>query len=781
MKKYELILDLYNEMPHINAICAKYVCGLGTNVILVKKDDAEDIEINISINTPVNNNKGISHIVEHCVSNELYKLKKDHDLYYQKQSTYIDKTLYKFGFHQSNTKYIYDILNAIFNSQIDELDFMRQGWRYEFNDKTGKLIINGVVYNEMKDVFNSPIASITKYIPSSLYKNSHYGYISGGIPDEIISLEYKEADLYYKEFYNINNSTIIVIGNFDLNVMRNYFQKIILKIYENNPKSYEKKGIKVEVQRNDLQMAYQAFNKKDLMDKYFISVNFSVKKPEDIFEYGIYNIIQSYFNKNKINSKEYNVKNLKVITKFNNGMPKPYFSFIMAGNDIINRDLMLKLIKEEMIKLTKHCMNKIFEEDIISKGNCNLSKLEFCNRILEATLYGLNSFAYLVDFKEKYENSESFLSTQISSFICRNFIENKNYSFIVLIPEKGLIYRKEQDLNRKLSEKLSSITKEEFQKIKDIKKELLKEDNTLVNFHNSRDLSFSKCDDRFSTDNYCLDKQNINSITVYNYYSDIDNNNYINFYFDLSKINPKYIKYITLLSLILFDIPEVEHYIKRNKMEIFCYMLPLINPKDNIFINSKFVIKGSSDKNKKEEIFKFVSDLKKIVDLKKNSSIIGEILREVKNNFEDNIHVKVHKTIVSRITAYFSVEGYENDNIEGILFYKFIDRICKNYDEMQQDVIENLEYVFEYLFNSNNLTISVYSNNSEEMSCIIDKYYNSKIKRDLRDSYKLDKLIPKNEGIIIPSNVNYVIQGFDFSILGYEYDGATRCNMKSIA
>ncbi|WP_156502493.1 hypothetical protein, partial [Oleiphilus sp. HI0067] len=68
-------------------------------------------------------------------------------------------------------------LDAVFFSRLDEMDFLQEGHRVEFEEEgnaDSPLVYKGVVYNEMKGAMSSPVSqlwqTLTRYVfPTSTY------------------------------------------------------------------------------------------------------------------------------------------------------------------------------------------------------------------------------------------------------------------------------------------------------------------------------------------------------------------------------------------------------------------------------------------------------------------------------------------------------------------------------------------------------------------------------------------------------------------------------------
>ena len=80
-------------------------------------------------------------------------------------------------------------LDSSFFPNLDELDFLQEGHRLEFNDKNPEeLEIKGVVFNEMKGAMSSVSSQLWHGLSKHLYPSSTYKHNSGGSPENIIDL-----------------------------------------------------------------------------------------------------------------------------------------------------------------------------------------------------------------------------------------------------------------------------------------------------------------------------------------------------------------------------------------------------------------------------------------------------------------------------------------------------------------------------------------------------------------------------------------------------------------
>ena len=109
-------------------------------------------------------------------------------------------------------------LDAVFHPNITKYQeiFMQEGWHYELESKDAPLIINGVVYNEMKGAYSSPDEVLETAIEAALFPDNTYSKNSGGNPDHIPELTYEAYLEFYHKYYHPCNSYIYLYGDMDV-------------------------------------------------------------------------------------------------------------------------------------------------------------------------------------------------------------------------------------------------------------------------------------------------------------------------------------------------------------------------------------------------------------------------------------------------------------------------------------------------------------------------------------------------------------------------------------
>lgn len=208
--------------------------------LVVEKNNNIDKKFEIMVRTPAENDKGINHIIEHCVLNgsDEYPCKNImwelHQMSYNtflNAATYPCYTIYPVSSIDEDELFslakIYT--SGIFHPSLlkDERIFKKEGIRFEL-DNEKKLVPNGTVFNEMQgnnpDMLNSVLKTV---FPDTQSKN-----ISGGIPEKIMDLSYEEVCQTYRKYYHPSNMIAYMSGNMDYERFMKFLDEEYLKNYD---------------------------------------------------------------------------------------------------------------------------------------------------------------------------------------------------------------------------------------------------------------------------------------------------------------------------------------------------------------------------------------------------------------------------------------------------------------------------------------------------------------------------------------------------------------------
>ena len=197
--------------------------------VCVLSSEEENKTFCAAFRTTPSDSTGVPHIIEHTVLNgsehfpsrdPFMQLAKGSLNTFLNAMTYPDKTLYPVASCNDrdfcNLMHVY--LDAVFYPNIYKYRqiFEQEGWHYELENADDPLVINGVVYSEMKGAYSSPDGVIYDTMMQSCNPDTTYGVDSGGNPDVIPTLTYEDYLNFHRRYYHPSNSYIFLCGNMDV-------------------------------------------------------------------------------------------------------------------------------------------------------------------------------------------------------------------------------------------------------------------------------------------------------------------------------------------------------------------------------------------------------------------------------------------------------------------------------------------------------------------------------------------------------------------------------------
>ncbi len=166
-------------------------------------------------------NKGLPHLTEHCIfgGSEKYRIQEPFEYLVQNEKytylnaiTFRDRTTYLFStYEQGSFEKIFDVyMDAIFNPLLTESTFKQECFRTEFA-QSDEIIKNGIVYNEMLDMYNDSGYVIENDLVAGFSKN-YYNYNAHGRPESIEKATNNDVKQYYYDNYTKNNMIFTFYG-----------------------------------------------------------------------------------------------------------------------------------------------------------------------------------------------------------------------------------------------------------------------------------------------------------------------------------------------------------------------------------------------------------------------------------------------------------------------------------------------------------------------------------------------------------------------------------------
>jgi len=199
----------------------------GARLLSVIIDDENKV-FGVTFRTPPNDSTGLPHILEHSVlgGSQKYPLKDPFfELVKGSMKTFLnaftspDKTVYPVA--STNLKDFYNLvdvyIDSVFFPLLTPFHLDQEGWHYELDSPDGEMTFKGVVFNEMKGVYSSPDSLVYRHSQQTLYPDTPYRNDSGGDPQAIPDLTYADFKRFHETYYHPSNAIFYFYGDDDPN------------------------------------------------------------------------------------------------------------------------------------------------------------------------------------------------------------------------------------------------------------------------------------------------------------------------------------------------------------------------------------------------------------------------------------------------------------------------------------------------------------------------------------------------------------------------------------
>ncbi|MCD3246277.1 peptidase M16 [Clostridium botulinum C] len=795
---FELVTKKYIKALNCNSYEYKHT-KTGAKLIFLDNKN-EDKMICVNFRTPTKDSTGVNHIIEHSVlqGSKNYPV-KDPFIQMSKQSlntflnamTAADMTMYPVSSKNdkdfNNLMSIY--LDAVFHPNMinDERIFKEEGWRYELESKDSELKYNGIVYNEMKGVYSDPSRVLVNAISKSLFPDTIYKNESGGSPDKIPDLSYKEFVDTYKKYYTPSNSYFYLSGN--LNIEKTL--KFIGEKYLNNFEKVEvHSSIPVQKSFNERKVSvaeYSVPKDASTKNKTYLSSNYVIDKSpnKDItMKFSLLNMLLTGTPAAPIcKAMQENGLGENIKSQFNPNYAQSTFSIIASNVNENQKEKFQQVIDKTLKDIVKDGFDKKLLDSLVNQfklskrmGNGN-NPLMYNMLIMTSWLYDGDPTLYL---DMDMNNIEKIIKDgELEKMVQKYLLDNKHSSLVVLNPSKGLQERREAQLKEKLASIKKSLSKDEINELVKETKELKEWQGTPNTKEQLEKLpTLTRDDIDKKAREYKTIEKNEDGIKILQHPIFTNGVNYISLYFDTSKVPQEKLGYIGLLESTLAKVDtknytkeQLLNYIMANSGGIQVVNTAFEDAKDsnNYFPKTKVSMVSLNNKlDKNFEILKEMIFNSKLNDKKR----LKEIINNTKMNLEGQLMTSGAQRANEKILSYISEAGkYNNYQSEG--FYKFICDLDKDFNSKSDEIVRNLENIRDIIFNKQYM-IASYTGEEKDYNNFVDNF--KKFSKELKNEnlkshkYKFDDS-KVNEGIITPSKVQYVVKGGNIKNAGYKDSG----------
>ncbi|MBQ8317427.1 MAG: insulinase family protein [Lachnospiraceae bacterium] len=775
-------------------------------VMVVCNDDSNKV-FTIGFRTPPADDTGVPHIMEHSVlcgsknfpaKDPFVELCKGSLNTFLNAMTYSDKTVYpvasmnKKDFH--NLLHVY--MDAVFYPNIySRKEILQQeGWHYELDEETNELKYNGVVYNEMKGVFSSSEQQLYRLIEKSLHESTAYGFESGGDPDYITDLTYEAFLDFHRKYYHPSNSYIYLYGDMDAVAELEFIDQEYLSNYE---------YLKVESELTDepgfdapksLDEYYSIADADDESDNTYLTYNVVVGHSDDIklslsmavLEHMLLTAPGAPLKKALIDAEI----GKDVFSSYDDGIKQPTFSIIAKNANLSDKDRFNELIEDTLNKLISEGLNKTSLQASLNYFEFKHKEANF-GRHPKGLMMGLNAFSTwlyddskaldLFELNWVYDELKEELKTDYFEKLIRKYIlDNNHKSFVTLMPKKGMLEEKVKAEKAKLAEYKNSLSEAQLTDIvknAEHLKQYQSEPSTKEELLSIPLLEISDIDKNARKLNNQFTEIEMVKVVSHDIFT--NGISYINLDFDITDMDINKYPYVGLLTEIFkyVDTENYEYNQLANEINLHTggigFGTSVLSKKKKDKYRVSFMVNAKMLDEKLDKAFELIEEIlfTSKLDSKKR---LKEIVAEIKYGLKNDLVSAGHLTAANRALSYVSPIGLVKEYLEGIEYYKLLDRLDNDFEAEYDALVNDLRDVLgEILWRGGLLVNYTSEKNPKEMLeksiTSLSKKLSTRLNYDKEEDVKLEKL---NEGFKTASQVQYVATAGNYRDAGLEYTGA---------
>lgn len=801
-----------NSMSHIeevnsDAYLMEHVKS-GARLMYLDNDDDNKV-FYICFRTTPDNSKGTPHIMEHstlCGSRK-YPLKEPFvELAKGSLNTFLnaitwpDKTMYPIAsrndvdFHNLMDVYLDAVFypNCLKNPQI----LMQEGWHYELENKDAPLTYNGVVYNEMKGALSSPEAIMEDRAMEKLFPNTTYGVESGGDPEVIPTLSFREFTEFHRRFYHPSNSYIYLYGDMDFEKTLDYLDREYLS-------AFDKRNV-------DSMVKTQApFSKRvSLTAPYGIAENEST---EGKAIHALYTAFNDHMT--TMDSLAFRILNYVLIDmdgaplkqavldaglgsdlsgSYGDSYKQPVWIVEATGSEVDKQAAFADVVDSTLRSIALKGIDKDMLEAALNRTEFTARENDYQGRpkglfygvrAMDMWLYDRNPMDALRYIDDMNTLRKNLKTNYFENLLLRYVIKNPHQVLITMKPEKGLTEKANQETAEKLASFKSSLSDEQLEKIMASTKALKERQASGETEEALKTIPLlSRKDLKRPIEEEVLGKESVSGVDHFHFQVHTNGITYLNLYFTLGNLKEADIPYAILLSSLLRSLSTTKHSYTELARLSNAYtggMSFALNGYGKVNDTSSYLpaltIRAKALTSKTDKLMDLLGEVINHT-LFTDAKRLKELVLQEKSEWDMSAFSRGHTLVMTRLTSYFS-KGGEFAEQSGLSYYYFLADLVKHFDENREGLQEKLAAVSGKIFTRSGLFFETIGE-EEEKKAVLENL--PLLLDDMEVGVKTAPHVysfppeSRNEAFLTSGKVQYVAKGGNFKSHGFAYTGALR-------
>lgn len=778
----------------------------GARLLSLINDDENKV-FGITFRTPPEDSTGVAHILEHSVlcGSRKYPIKepfveilKGSLQTFLNAFTYPDRTCYPVA--SQNLQDFYNLidvyLDAVFHPRITPAVFRQEGWHYALTDSADPLRYQGVVFSEMKGVYSSPDSILGETIQHSLFPDTPYGFDSGGDPDVIPSLSYERFRDFHRRYYHPSNAFIFFSGDDDpeerLRIIDEYLREFDFLAVDSTV------SLQTKFSEPRSVTAFFASGNDD-STRGMVCVNWLLDETTDLDGNIALNVLAavllgmpgSPLRKALIESS---LGEDIVGGGLEDQLRQMSFSVGLKGVALDTEGAAGAVESLVLTTLSRLSDGGLDPEAVEAAMNTLEFRLRENNtgsyprglvlmlRALPPWLYGSDPLAPLAfeeplaRLKEHIRENNRFFESLIRS----SLLDNPHRTTVILKPDPTLARRREQRELEALAARKQAMTPRQIEEtVRDTTelRELQEKPDSPEALRTIPTLALEDLEKQNRTIPLTPLEHRASPILFHDLFT--SGIVYIDAVFDLQGIPRKYIPYVPLLSRALLEMGTLrEDYVKvlqrigRTTGGINTSLL-LSMVRGSPVPLARFILRGKGTPAQAEDLLSIMKEVLTTVRLD-NRERFRQMVLEEKARLEQRLIPGGHQVVGLRLRSRFNEADRLSEDMGGVSYLFFVRALSRAVERNWPSVLAALRDIRELMIRRGNvlLNVTVDETGWKQIESLLHRFIDGMPDGDgPRSRWRRRKPFPE-EGLVVPSQVNYVGKGADLYRLGYRFHGS---------
>mgnify|MGYP000845836862 FL=1 len=779
----------------------------GARLFFLETEDDNKV-FSISFRTPPVDDTGVAHIVEHSVlcGSRKYPLKEPFvELVKGSLNTFLnamtfpDKTMYPVASRNDRDfQNLMDVyLDAVFypamrtNPQV----LMQEGWHYELEDVDAPLRYSGVVYNEMKGALSAPDDLLGSRIMAALYPDTTYGCESGGDPEAIPTLTQEMFLDFHARYYHPSNSYIYLYGDMDIEEKLAYLDSAYLSYFERIPVPSHIDRQHAFTGRIEKAHFYPIGADEPLEENAFLSLNWVIGDTTDrkrvmalqILDHALLRMQGAPLRQALIDAG----LGRDVDSNYESDILQPLFSIIVSKSETSRADEFVRIVKETLRKLADGQLDHTLVQASLNTLEFRLRESDFGSspkgliygiRMMKTWLYDGVPADYLRYEDVLAELKDGLEKGYFEQVIRESFIENPHEALVTLVPSRTLGQEREAAQAAILAEKKAAMSTAEITQVLDscaALKAAQEEADTEEALASIPILARS--DIRADAERLPLEVRDCTGMQVL--YSDLETNGivYLNFYFPMAAVAQADLPYAYLLAEMFGAVDTARHSYAELAMLRSLYtggfgadIIAYTRAGEPDSLLPRFKLRAKVLKGNLPRLFDLLAEIMTESDFS-GAKRVRELIDEEKTGMELSLQRAANQVVAARIAADLTPAGRYAE-VGGLPFHDFLRTFKDNFEARHAEMQAAFRRILPQIFNANDLMVSVTAPAADydEIAAQLAAFRQKLSSKLFPAAPYTWEIVPKNEGLMTQSRVQYVAKGANFIKLGFAYTGVLR-------